>query len=72
MKTAGESFDQLRDQALLEVLGMFHGDQDETDRWLNSPCVALGYTTPIKCLETHEGIDQVRTLVARLEHGIIT
>ncbi|WP_411353588.1 antitoxin Xre/MbcA/ParS toxin-binding domain-containing protein [Marinobacter alexandrii] len=51
---------------------MFHGDQDETNRWLDSPCLGLGHKTPNKCLETREGIDQVRTLVGRLQHGIIT
>jgi uncharacterized protein (DUF2384 family) len=67
-----DNLEELREMALREVLRMFHGDQDETNRWLDSPCLGLGHKTPNKCLETREGIDQVRTLVGRLQHGIIT
>jgi len=72
MTSPGDSLDELREKALSEVLEMFHGDQAEMNRWLSSPCVGLGGNTPSKCLETREGINQVKTLVARLQNGIIT
>ena len=72
MAAPGESLDVLREKALHEALEMFHGVQDEADRWLSSPVLGLSYNTPAKCLETREGIDQVRTLIGRLKHGVIT
>ncbi|MBY6070119.1 DUF2384 domain-containing protein [Marinobacter salsuginis] len=72
MTSPGDRLNDLREVALGEVLEMFHGDKAEMDRWLSSPCVGLGNNTPSKCLETRSGIHQVRTLVARLQNGIIT
>jgi putative toxin-antitoxin system antitoxin component (TIGR02293 family) len=71
MATPEESLAELREKASREVLEMFHGNQDEAERWLKKPVLGLGYKTPAECFETREGIDRVRTLIARLEHGII-
>lgn len=71
MAAPKESLAELREKASREALEMFHGNQGEAERWLNNPVPGLGHKTPVECMETREGIDRVRTLIARLEHGII-
>ncbi|PPI78619.1 DUF2384 domain-containing protein [Marinobacter flavimaris] len=71
MATPEESLSVLREKASHEALEMFNGNQDDADRWWNNPVLGLGHKTPVECMETREGIDRVRTLIARLEHGIL-
>lgn len=71
MTSPGDSLIDLREEALGEVLAMFHGDKAEMDRWLSSPRVGLGDNTPSKCLETRSGIHHVRKLIVRLHNGIV-
>lgn len=72
MSGARKDLDALHDQALKEVLRFFNGDSKEMGRWLSSEVRGLGNTTPEEALKTREGISRLRTLVARLEHGIPT
>lgn len=65
-------FDSLRDCALQEVLDFFPGDRDAMERWLSREVRGLGYITPEEALRTRAGIERLRTLIGRLEHGIPT
>lgn len=66
------AFDSLCDRALQEILDYFHGDRDAMERWLSSEVRGLGYITPEEALRTRAGIERLRTLIGRLEHGIPT
>jgi uncharacterized protein (DUF2384 family) len=72
MNETGDTLDSLRDHALQEILDFFHGDHDAMRHWLSSEVRGLGYITPEEALKTRAGIDRLRVLIARLEHGIPT
>lgn len=38
--------------------------------WLNQSAKALGGASPMSCLDTKAGVDAVRDLIGRLEHGL--
>lgn len=63
---------RLRSKALAESVELFEGDRQAAERWLSTPVRGLGYQTPHDMLSSETGIDQVRTLIGRLEHGILT
>ncbi len=54
------------------ALRLFEGDADAARRWLNEPARALGGRTPLENLDTEAGADEVRDLIGRLEHGVVT
>ncbi|WP_227520298.1 MbcA/ParS/Xre antitoxin family protein [Marinobacter sp. LV10R510-11A] len=62
----------LRHKALAESVEFFEGDVEAAERWLSTPVRGLGYQTPNDMLSSETGIEQVRTLIGRLEHGIVT
>ncbi len=62
----------LRSKALAEAVELFEGDREAAERWLSTPVRGLGHQTPHDMLSSEAGIDQVRTLIGRLEHGILT
>ncbi|MCL7944658.1 MbcA/ParS/Xre antitoxin family protein [Marinobacter sp. ATCH36] len=72
MAKAQDSATALRDKTIAESLELFEGDEAAAERWLHSPIRGLGYKTPAELIETPEGVDQVRTLIGRLEHGVFT
>ena len=57
---------------LAETLELFEGDQAAAEHWFQTPVRGLRYRTPAELVETAEGVAQVRTLIGRLEHGVIT
>ena len=54
------------------VAWLLSGDSDAAERWLSQPVRGLGYQTPNDMLCSETGIERLRTLVGRLEHGIFT
>lgn len=54
------------------ALNLFEGDENAAVRWLKTPARALGGETPFKHLDTEAGADEVRDLIGRIEHGIVT
>jgi uncharacterized protein (DUF2384 family) len=50
---------------------MFEGDRGAADRWLSSPARGLGSCTPDSLMGTKEGIEKVRTLIGKLERGVL-
>ncbi len=54
------------------ALRLFEGDAAAARRWLNEPAWALGGRTPLENLDTEAGADEVRDLIGRLEHGVVT
>lgn len=53
-----------------ETLALFEGDAEQTRRWLTSPQLALGGSTPLDYATTGIGAREVENLIGRLEHGI--
>ncbi|RMB56441.1 DUF2384 domain-containing protein [Dokdonia sinensis] len=46
------------------------GDRSAFRKWLERPRYALGDKTPLSLLDTNYGIQTVKTLLGRIEHGI--
>lgn len=63
---------RLREQVLAECIELFEGDRDAAERWLSQPVRGFGYQTPNDLLSSEAGIEQLRTLIGQLEHGVFT
>jgi putative toxin-antitoxin system antitoxin component (TIGR02293 family) len=48
------------------------GDRDNAARWLTGPVLALGGVTPLSLLDTDVGLEQVLTILGRIEYGIFS
>jgi putative toxin-antitoxin system antitoxin component (TIGR02293 family) len=46
------------------------GDPDTAEEWLDRPALGLGQRRPADLLGTAEGVREVETLLARIEHGV--
>lgn len=62
----------LRMKVIAEAVALFEGNQELADQWLSAPVRALGGKKPNDLLKDEVGIQQVRDVIGRLEHGIIT
>jgi putative toxin-antitoxin system antitoxin component (TIGR02293 family) len=54
------------------AIELFEGDIRLTRNWLRAPRRALGGKTPLEMTETELGAQQVRDLIGRLEHGVLS
>ena len=54
-------------QRAIEVIG----DREEAMRWLGTPVRALDFATPISRLHDPDGREQVLSVLAQLEHGVL-
>ena len=63
---------RLREIAIAEAVELFEGDITAAEQSLSTPARALGHKPPNELLISKEGVEQVRTVIGRLEHGIIT
>lgn len=48
------------------------GDDGNAIEWLHKPQVGLGERIPLKLIETDAGANEVRNLLGRIEHGVLT
>lgn len=46
------------------------GSREKALRWLKAPVRSLGDQSPISLLDTQEGIDRVKDVLGRVEHGV--
>ena len=46
------------------------GSQDEAERWLLKPALALDQRRPIDLLQSSEGTELVKTLLTRMDYGV--
>jgi len=60
----------LRAKAILEAVALFEGDQKAAEHWLSMPVRGLGRKKPHDLLATKKGVQQVRDIIGRLEHGV--
>jgi putative toxin-antitoxin system antitoxin component (TIGR02293 family) len=68
---SGESESFLRViRVLKEATQMFHGDQNEAQKWLHAPAVALGGHPPIELLDTAVGTAQVLNIIRAIRWGV--
>lgn len=72
MNDPKDTLDELRGQALQEVLDFFQGDHEAMEYWLSCEVRGLGFITPKEALKTNSGIERLRVLIHRLERGIPT
>lgn len=67
-----ESDRLVRMQRILgEVTDVFE-DAEAAVHWLKQPVAALAGRTPLSMLDTDAGIDGIRTVLVRIEHGIFS
>jgi len=50
----------------IEVLG----SRDKALRWLRTPVRSLGDRSPLSLLDKQDGIERVKDVLGRIEHGI--
>lgn len=62
---------KLREIVIAEAVELFEGDKAAAEQWLSTPVRGLGHKTPNELLTSEKDIEQIRTLIGRLEHGII-
>lgn len=55
-----------------EALDLFDGNQAKAAQWFKTPKRALGGATPLEYAGTEPGAQEVRSLIGRLQHGVIT
>ncbi|WP_098424094.1 antitoxin Xre/MbcA/ParS toxin-binding domain-containing protein [Marinobacter sp. LV10R520-4] len=60
----------LRTKAIVEAVALFEWDQKAAEHWLSTPVRGLGHRKPNDLIATKEGIQQVRDIIGRLEHGV--
>ncbi len=54
------------------ALSLFDGDRSDAQDWLETPLPVLGHRRPLDLAATDEGLQQVKDLVGRIEHGIVS
>ena len=67
-----ESDRLIRVQKILEHVSAVFDDEDAARQWLSAPVAALDGRTPLSMLDTDDGIDGVRTILVRIEHGVFS
>jgi len=48
------------------------GTKEKARHWLNTPNRALSSATPFSLLETEAGVDEVTSVLGRIEHGVFS
>ena len=46
------------------------GSREKALRWLKAPVRSLGDQSPLSLLDTQEGIERVKDVLGRVEHGV--
>ncbi len=54
-----------------QVVDVF-GTPEDAAGWLKTPILALGSAQPIEFLDTNAGIQIVKTILLRIEHGVFS
>jgi putative toxin-antitoxin system antitoxin component (TIGR02293 family) len=57
---------------LAQAIHVFGGDRQHAETWLTSPAMALDQRKPIELLASPEGVDMVKQLLGRIDHGVYT
>ena len=70
--TEAKATAELRELAIQEAIALFEGDEPAAMRWIGTSQRGLGNHTPLGLLGTPKGIEKVRNLIGRLEHGIVS
>ena len=61
---------QVSTEVKIATLELFHGDREAAEKWLSSPCKALGNITPIEMINQSKSNHAVLNVIARIEHGV--
>ena len=56
---------------IMRALEVF-GDSETAGRWMREPNPALANKTPLTVIQTPEGLGEVRNILGRIEHGVIS
>jgi putative toxin-antitoxin system antitoxin component (TIGR02293 family) len=67
-----ESDRMVRLQKILNEVSDVFDDPESCQNWLTTPVAALAGRTPLSMLDTDAGIEGVRTMLIRIEHGIFS
>ena len=61
-----------RVQKILEHVREVFKTEDSAEHWLKTAVAALDGRTPLSMLDTDAGIEGVRTVLTRIEHGVFS
>lgn len=53
------------------TLELFEGHQDAANAWLQTSLPALAGATPLDLIQSEPGVQEVESLIGRLEHGVV-
>ncbi|PSW22129.1 DUF2384 domain-containing protein [Photobacterium sanctipauli] len=53
-------------QTLLDLANDYFDDQQQTESWFNTENIELGLVTPISLCDSAKGVEQVSTLLEKL------
>lgn len=70
--TETKTTEELRELAIEEAIALFEGDELAAMKWMRTAQRGLGNRPPQGLMSTPKGIEKVRTLIGRMEHGVIT
>ncbi|MFY3776317.1 MbcA/ParS/Xre antitoxin family protein [Marinobacter salsuginis] len=70
--TDTKTIEKLRVLAIQEAIALFEGDEMAAMKWMRTAQRGLGNRPPQGLMGTSMGIEKVRTLIGRLEHGVLT
>ncbi|RUO37777.1 hypothetical protein CWE13_07485 [Aliidiomarina shirensis] len=59
-------------EAITAAEALFEGDLHEAVNWLKRPCTGLGQRSPFENLNSFFELQQVLSLIHRLEHGVFS
>ena len=73
-----KNFETLQSERILEIAALYKygedvfGNAENFENWMNSKIIALGGVTPKSLLDNSYGIDMVKDVLGRIEHGVIS
>lgn len=71
-----ESLNVITDQANEDIVGLtvelFDDDLNMAVNWLLSPIMALNGDAPVDRLNSDEGREYIKTIIARIQHGVFS
>jgi putative toxin-antitoxin system antitoxin component (TIGR02293 family) len=73
-----KNFETLQSERILEIAALYKygeevfGNAERFEGWMNSKIIALGGVKPKSLLDSSYGINMVKTILGRIEHGIFS
>lgn len=59
-------------EEVAQLVQQTFGDQEKAVSWMTKPCKALGDSVPLELIKTETGRQQVRDVLVRIDHGVMS